>query len=182
MRVSSLSTLGFLALVWTSTCALAVPLKLETEKSKITFVGKKSDGQHEGGFKKFTVKAEANFENPDSSSLDVEIEADGLWADDPKLEGHLKNPDFFDVRKYPKIKFESTKIVHGEEGKAEIIGKLTLLGKTHELKVPVSVQVTDANVKVQADFKLDRTKWGMNYGVGKIENDVQVKVDFSFTR
>lgn len=183
MRVQSLFPVVAMALAWCSASAMAgVPLKLNAEKSKISFVGKKADGQHEGGFKKFTVKADADFEAPEKSSVNIEIDTASLWADDPKLEGHLKSADFFDIRKYPKIKFESTKIVHGEEGKAEIIGKLTLLGKTNELKVPVTAEVTEETVHMQADFKLDRTKWGMNYGVGKVDNDVQVKVDFLFAR
>lgn len=183
MRVQSLFPVVAIALAWCSASAMAaVPLKLNAEKSKISFVGTKSDGKHDGGFKKFTVKAEADFDAPDNSKIDIEIETDGLWADNPKLEGHLKAPDFFDVKKHPKIKFESTKIIHGEEGKGEIVGKLTLLGKTNELKVPVTVETTEEQIHVKADFKLDRTKWGMNYGAGKVDNDVQVKVDFLFAR
>jgi polyisoprenoid-binding protein YceI len=164
------------------TLIAAVPLKLDSEKSKITFVGKKADGQHEGGFKKFTVDAQADVDSPDKSSINIEIATEGLWADNPMLEAHLKNADFFDVRKYPKITFESTKIVHMDGGKAEITGKLTMLGKTNELKVPVSVEATEQTVHLTGDFMLDRTKWGMTYGEGKVNKEVQVKVDFMFAR
>ena len=154
---------------------------LDAEKSKIDFVGKKPDGAHKGGFKGFKSEVKADLENPQNGSMKLEIEAESLWSDDPKLTEHLKNPDFFDVKKYPTIKFESTKIdMQGEEG--TITGKLTLLDKTIEVKVPVKAEVSDSSVKVIADFKIDRTKWGMNYGKGKIDDEVSLKAELVFAR
>lgn len=158
-------------------------LELDAENSKIEFVGKKPDGKHSGGFKKFTAKAIADFEEPTNGLLEIEIDATSLFSDDEKLTNHLKNPDFFDVRKHPKINFKSTKlIVHEEQGKAKIVGDLTLLDRKIELEVPCTVSVDEKLVKVVANFELDRTKWGMTYGVGKISNDVEVKAHLVFKR
>jgi polyisoprenoid-binding protein YceI len=162
----------------------ADPLTLISEKSKIEFVGKKPDGQHKGGFKSFTTEAKADWEDPSRGMLKISIDANSLWSDDEKLTSHLKNPDFFDVRKYPTIKFESTKIEHSpaEEGKATLIGKMTMLDKTVEIKVPCSVDVTDSQVTVKTNYKLDRTLWGMTYGEGKINKDVDVSAELVFKR
>ncbi len=160
---------------------LGQSLKVDKEKSKIDFVGKKPDGKHAGGFKDFTSEAKVNMESPDKSSLTIEIKTDSLWSDDEKLTGHLKNPDFFDVKKYPTIKFESTKIEVSDD-KATIIGKLTMLDKTVEVKIPTTTELNDKSLTLKADFKIDRTKWGMNYGKGKIEDDVELKIMLMFPR
>lgn len=166
--------------------AFAVPsfgqtLKSDKDKSKIEFVGKKTDGKHAGGFKEMKAEAKVDMESPDKSSLTIEIKTESLFSDDEKLTTHLKNPDFFDVKKYPTIKFESTKIdMQGEEG--TITGKLTMLDKTVEVKVPVKAEVSDESLKVIADFKIDRTKWGMNYGKGKIDDEVSLKAELVFAR
>ncbi len=166
--------------------AFAVPsfgqtLKSDKDKTKIEFVGKKTDGKHVGGFKELKAEAKVDMESPDKSSLTIEIKTDSLFSDDEKLTAHLKNPDFFDVKKYPTIKFESTKIdMQGEEG--TITGNLTMLGKTVEVKMPVKAEVSDSSLKVIADFKIDRTKWGMNYGKGKIDDDVSFKAELVFAR
>ena len=158
-------------------------LELDSENSKIEFVGKKSDGSHTGGFKKFTADSVADFEKPGNGSLSMEIDASSLWSDNEKLTSHLKNPDFFDIRKYPKITFKSTGVVAGEqEGKATIKGDLTLHGKTAEIEVPCDVKVTDQSVTVDAKFVIDRTRWGMTYGEGKVNNDVDVKAHLVFNR
>ncbi|MGV3486411.1 MAG: YceI family protein [Planctomycetaceae bacterium] len=170
--------LGFMNLSYA-----AEKLELNTEASKIEFVGKKADGSHTGGFKKFTADAIADFEEPSKGSLTINIDTTSLWSDDEKLTSHLKNPDFFDVRKYPTITFKSTALIVGEEeGKAKIKGDLTMLGKTAEIEVPCEVQAGDDQVSVDAKFVLDRTRWGMNYGSGKVNNEVDVKARLVFNR
>ena len=159
----------------------AETLKLNAEKSKIEFVGKKPDGKHVGGFKKFKANALADFENPSAGSLEIMIDTPSLWSDDDKLTNHLKNPDFFDVRKFPQVTFKTTKITADEES-AEMTGDMTMLGKKVEVTVPAKVEVTEEAITVVAEFKIDRTKWGMDYGVGKIDNEVEITATMVFDR
>ncbi len=158
----------------------ADPLKLIEDKSKISFVGKKPDGEHKGGFKKFKVDALADHDDMSKSSIKIVIDTDSLWSDDEKLTGHLKNPDFFDVKKYPKATFESTKIEKVSDTEAKIYGKLTMLDKTGEIVVPMKVDANDERIMLNGAFKLDRTKWGMNYGKGKINDEVDMTVELAF--
>jgi len=166
--------------------ALAVPtfgqaLKADKEKSKIDFVGKKPDGKHSGGFKDFKSELKIDIDSPNKSTIMIEIKTDSLWADDEKLTAHLKNPDFFDVKKYPTIKFGSTKIEVAER-KATITGKMTMLDKTVEVVIPTENELSDTSLKVVAEFKIDRTKWGMNYGKGKIDDEVAMTVTLFYPR
>jgi polyisoprenoid-binding protein YceI len=174
---SLLVVLGFAA-----SPALAETLKLDKESSKLGFVGAKAEGTHEGGFKEFTSSVEADWENPANGKISIEIKTASLWSDNDKLTNHLKNPDFFDVRKHPKITFQSTKIVPGEEGKGNVVGKLTLLGKTEELTVPVEAKMENDKLYLKAKFKLDRTKWGMTYGEGNIDKEVEITADLCFVK
>lgn len=161
-------------------------LTLEKSSSTIDFVGSKPEGKHKGGFNKFKADVSANFDDPTKSSLAIEIDARSIWSDDDKLTNHLKSPDFFDVRNNPTITFESTKITpkekEGNKASADITGKMTMLGKTVEIEIPIEAEVSDTTVELTADFTIDRTKWGMTYGQGKIDNDVKVKVSFTLKR
>lgn len=161
----------------------AEKVSLNTEKSKIEFVGSKSDGKHDGGFKKFTADAVADLEDPSNGSLEIVIDTTSLWADVDKLTNHLKSPDFFDVRKFPKITFKATQFEH-EEGaeKVNITGVLTMLGKEVKIVIPAAATLTDSAITLTGDFKIDRTKWGMNYGQGKVNNDVVIKTVLVFDR
>ena len=174
---------GLLLSVAVALCpAYAEEWKLDAEKSKIDFVGKKPDGAHKGGFKKFTTTVKADLENPNNGSLKLEIDTESLWSDDQKLTEHLKNPDFFDVRKYPKITFETTGIEASSEDNVQLIGKMTMLGKTVEIKVPCKAIISESAATLTTEFKLDRTKFGMEYGKGKINDQVEITASLAFKR
>ncbi len=162
----------------------AVELSLVPEKSTIEFVGSKPEGKHKGGFKEFESAAIADFDDPSRGSINIQIDAKSIWADDEKLTNHLKSPDFFNVRKYPAITFESTEIVHGEgeEKTAKINGDLQMLGKSVAIEVPIKANVTEEMVEITAEFTIDRTKWGMTYGEGKVENEVKITAKLHFKR
>jgi polyisoprenoid-binding protein YceI len=183
MMLKTIAPLALIYILTTSYSLAAETLELVSDESKIGFVGKKSDGKHEGGFEKFTSKAVADFEKPEQGKLEIEIDATSLWSDDEKLTNHLKSPDFFNVRTHAKISFKSTGIsVGNEEGTGTIKGELTLLGKTIEIDVPCKAIVTDEAIELDANFVIDRTKWGMVYGEGKIDNEVDINAHLVFNR
>lgn len=174
--------IGFIAVCCSSSQAYET-LKLDSKASKITFVGTKPDGKHDGGFKTFEATANADVNQPENSKLEITIDTTSLWSDDPKLTNHLKNPDFFDVRKYPKITFVSSSITEGDEPDTVVItGKMKMLDKEVEVKIPADVEVTDSAIKLIANFKIDRTKWGMTYGEGRVDKDVSIKAELVMSR
>ena len=157
-------------------------LTLDMEKSRIDFVGTKPTGLHRGGFERFTVDAAADWGDLSKSRFKVDIDATSLWSDNNGLTNHLKNSDFFDVSRYPTISFETTRIDLGNAKIAVVNGTLTMLGKAMEIAVPCSVDVTDGSLKTECDFKIDRTRWGMTYGRGRVDEEVEIAVRLVFGR
>ncbi|MEM8668962.1 MAG: YceI family protein [Planctomycetota bacterium] len=159
-------------------------MTLVTSESSIKFLGTKPDGTKQpGGFKKFEVKANADFEDPNASTISIEIDVKSIFSKDKKLTNHLMSPDFFDVRKYPKITFESTDVeINADHTVAKITGQWKMLGKAVEIEIPTQCTPTGQGLDMVASFKIDRTKWGMDYGKGKIDDDVKVDVKFVLKR
>lgn len=164
-----------------ATLALTVPaaaadtkVALTGENTKVTFVGSKPDGKHEGGFKALTGTATAGAD-PTTLKLEVEIDMDSTWSDNDKLTGHLKAPDFFSVKDHPKSKFVSTKVAKSDAGYT-ITGDLTLRGKTQSISFPATIAVAGGGLKLTSEFSIDRTQFGMDYGQGKVDNKVALKV------
>lgn len=157
------------------------------KNSKITFVGTKTDGKHEGGFKEFTGEIGlfkgAPGVNPKGvpgwvQLIKVEINADSIFSDDEKLTAHLKNEDFFNVKKHPTIKFVSTecKSIGDNMNESMVTGNLTLLGETKPISFPVKI-TKDKKLYLTAEFKFNRADFGMTFdGGGKINKEVTVKV------
>src|SRR5947209_6273906 len=83
-------------------------IKLTGANTKVTFVGTKPGGKHNGGFK--TVTGSAGVDGGKLASVEAEFDAASLYTDTPMLTNHLKSPDFFDVKQHPKATFKSTGI------------------------------------------------------------------------
>lgn len=152
-----------------------VTFPLSSDNTKVTFVGTKPNGKHEGGFKGVTGTAMVSGTDATTLKLSVDIDMNSTWADDPKLTGHLKSPDFFDVKTNPKSKFVSTKVEKAGD-KYMVTGKLTLNGKTKELTFPATIAVSGKDLTLTSTFKINRNDWGISYGKGKIDDDVSLSV------
>jgi polyisoprenoid-binding protein YceI len=75
-------------------------------------------------------------------------------------------------------------IVTGEDEKktAKIKGDMLMLGKSVAIEVPIKAKVTQESVEITTEFTIDRTKWGMTYGEGKVDNEVKITAKLHFTR
>lgn len=144
-----------------------------SDNTKVLFVGtKKSGDSKSGGFK--TVSGTIGVDGDAITSVSVVIDVESLFSEAEKLTGHLKNEDFFSVKEFPELTFASTKV--DGSGEVTITGDLTMHGVTNEVSFPATVSVTDGNVKLDAKFKVDRTKFGMNYK-GKPDDPINADVD-----
>ena len=153
--------------------ASADSYKLTGDNTTVTFVGSKTDGKHTGGFKKLEGTAEVA--DGALKGLEVTIQCDSIHSDNDKLTGHLKSPDFFNVKEHATAVVKVTKVEKTAKGYT-LSGDLTMCGKTGPFEMPATVEVKDGVLTIASDFKIDRTKWGMTYGKGKVNDEVELKV------
>ena len=107
-----------------------------------------------------------------TGKVEVTIDTTSVNTGTAAFDKHLQGPDLFDAAKYPTIKFVSDKFSFSGDKVSEIAGNLTLLGKT----LPVTLKANQFNCYTSpmlkrevcgGDFEttIDRTAFGMNYGV-----------------
>ena len=75
--------------------------------------------------------------NIDDSSVELTIDATGIFTGIQKRDDHLRSPDFFDIEKYPTISFTSININSVNGNNANATGDLTIRGITRRIIVPV---------------------------------------------
>lgn len=107
-----------------------------------------------------------------SGKVDITFNVASINTGTPAFDKHLQSADLFDAAKHPTMKFSSSKFVFNGDKLASVEGELTLLGKT----APVTLKANqfacyDSPMLKRevcgGDFEatIDRTQWGMNYGV-----------------
>jgi polyisoprenoid-binding protein YceI len=91
-----------------------------------------------GHFK--NVRGTLTFEptNPRAASVEVTIDASGLWTGEAERDAHLKSADFLDVEKHPKITFRGDQVEMTGATDAVMTGHLTIRGVTRT--VPLAVR------------------------------------------
>jgi polyisoprenoid-binding protein YceI len=173
--------LASVAVILAPMFAIAADFPLTDKNTTVKFVGTKPNGKHEGGFK--AVSGTASVKDNDATTLKIslDIDTESLYSDNDKLTAHLKSPDFFGVKTNPKAKFVSTKVEKSGDG-YKITGDLTMLGKTKEVSFPAKLAVNADGVTLSSSFSIDRTKWGMTFGAGKIDDTVKLTVDVKATK
>ena len=142
--------------------------ELDLSKSMISWVGKKAvvDSKHLGNVKFKSGNLEMKEGKLTGGKVVVDMntinttDLEGEWKD--KLEGHLKNDDFFKVGKYPTESFTATSVKATGKDKYQVKGDMKILDKTN----PVDVTLTKKGNTFTGDLKINRTKWGIKYGSG----------------
>jgi polyisoprenoid-binding protein YceI len=72
------------------------------------------------------------------SKIELSIDVNGIDTRNQKRDDHLKSPEFFDVAKFPKATFKSTKIEKAGE-KFKVTGDLTMHGVTKSVTMDAEV-------------------------------------------
>ena len=114
----------------------------------------------DGRFKEATAKIDLDDADVTKSQVSVEINAASIDTGDQKRDEHLKSPDFFDAKKFPKLTFKSTKIV--KAGAAyKLTGDLTIRDVTKSVTLDASLS---APVK---------TPWGNQARAAKLTGKIK---------
>jgi polyisoprenoid-binding protein YceI len=142
-----------------------------------------------GIFGNMTGELNLDKDNPAKSSVSIEIPISGLVTASEKLSGHMKSKDFFDAERFPTAKFVSTN-VKVNKLTAVITGNLTILGVTKPVRLSANLSGNGPNLfknKVEtvgfhAKTSINRSEWGMTYGVPGVADKVDLEITAAFEK
>jgi polyisoprenoid-binding protein YceI len=122
----------------------------------------------DGRFKEVTAKVSLEGADLTKSQVSVEINTASINTDDEKRDEHLRGADFFDVKKFPKLTFKSTKIT--KSGAAyKLTGDLTIRDVTKSvtldatLSPPVKTPWGNQARAAKITGKINRNDFGLKW-------------------
>jgi len=105
--------------------------------------------------------------DPTKSHVEALIDVASVETRDLQRDGHLKSADFFDVEKYPTMKFESTKVTVTGAAEGTVAGDLTIRERDQavvfDVEGPTRAEqgpVGNERVGVAATAKISRKDFG----------------------
>jgi polyisoprenoid-binding protein YceI len=128
-----------------------------------------------------------------AAQLTGAVRADSIAVKDENLRAHLGSPDFFDVERYPELRFVSRSIRRdGEE--LVLDGDLTIKDHTHPVEArgtisdPAETLGGAVKLGVTLETIIDRTKFGLEWnaplpkGGFALADDVKLTVELELAR
>jgi polyisoprenoid-binding protein YceI len=120
-----------------------------------------------GRFTDFEGAVRIDREHPERSSVEFSIDASSVDTDVADRDTHLKSPDFFDVERFPRITFVSSRIQARGDDRYDVTGILTMRGVAHEVTLPVTSlgSARDPWGNERAGFELETKLDRKDYGI-----------------
>lgn len=149
----------------------AETVKINAEKSKLEWAGRKVTGEHHGIINLKSGALTFDGDKLSGGSFEIDMTTivnhdleDEAW--NTKLVNHLKSDDFFSVEKYPVADFKITSLKTNEDGSYHVRGDLTIKEITKPIEFPATVELKDKMVKATANITVDRAKFNVRFGSG----------------
>lgn len=130
-------------------------------------------------------------------AINVSIEASSVTTHHEARDGHLRSGDFLNAANHPTITFVGTGSEQTGDTTGRVTGDLTLLGETRPVTLdvtlnksgqypysPPGVEGRPYHIGISARAEIDRSDWGMTYGVdnGLVGDTVEIILEFEARR
>src|SRR5689334_11870788 len=124
-----------------------------------------------GGFSEFRGAVETEDKDFSTAMIDFAAQTDSVFTGNAGRDMHVRSADFFDVGKYPELKFESTSVKKTDDKHFKLHGKMTIKDVTKEIDADVKVTgfVKDGDGKERVGFFISgiihRKDFGLKWNV-----------------
>jgi polyisoprenoid-binding protein YceI len=173
------------------TVAPAGTWSLDPVHSRVDFEVSYLAGTFKGEFHEIEAQLTVDAER---ASLEGTAKVASVDVKDENLSAHLQSPDFFDVERYPELRFAAQDIRLDGDDTASVDGELTIKGVTKRVAVSgtVSAPILDPYGNERIGLKLtttiDRTDFGVEWnmplpsGEPVLANDVTIHAELQFVK
>jgi polyisoprenoid-binding protein YceI len=162
---------GLMLLVHKSPVAADAPEWIvDTAKSSIAFTGRQMGVPSKGRFKGFTAKVRFDPDDLSASSVEVIVDAASADAGNADIDKELKQPKWFDVARFPTVRFVTTAFrgKNAEKNDYEATARLTIRDVTEDVVLPFKLAITpdpadpgQLVARVTGALTISRTKFGV---------------------
>jgi polyisoprenoid-binding protein YceI len=110
---------------------------------------------------------EARLIGGEQPRLEGTVEVASIRIDEEMLKGHLLSPEFFDVQRFPRLRFTSTELSVGEDGALRLLGELEIRGERREVEAGgrFAQLGEDAYGKARVGLSVETTVDRRNFGL-----------------
>ncbi len=151
--------------------------KVVNSKSSIGFKVKNLGINVSGTFGGMEGTISFDPKHPEEAMFRVSVNANSINTGIDMRDSHLKKESYFNSETYPRISFESTKVLNSTK-KAEwlIYGKLTMKNHSKEISFPFTAEPSSDGFLFRGLFSINRKDFDIG-GTSVISNNVDISLN-----
>jgi polyisoprenoid-binding protein YceI len=150
--------------------AVADKWEIDKAHSNVYFDVRHTYATVRGQFNDFSGTIQFDPDNLEVSQVAFEVTTKSINTGIPNRDNHLRSEEFFAVKQFPAMRFESTGVKQKQGNQYTLEGNLTIKGKTKKVAIPLTYFGTRENplkkglmvAGFEARFSIDR----LDYEVG----------------
>lgn len=125
--------------------------------------------------------------NVEASTVRATIKADTVDTGTKDRDAHLRSGDFFDVERFPELKFESRSVTAGKNGALTVVGDLTIRDVTRSVQLNVVETGRgidpwgNSKIGFTATTSIDRRDFGLTWNQALEAGGILVGTDVRIT-
>lgn len=117
-----------------------------------------------GNFNSFSADIEADPNDLTDASIEFTIDANSIDTRKEDRDNHLRSADFFEVEKYPEIKFTATNIVKKTDNTYDVAGDFDMHGVSKPVTFNVVFEGQAGDIAgFSADTEINRADFGLTW-------------------
>ncbi|MBV8983685.1 MAG: YceI family protein [Acidimicrobiia bacterium] len=162
---------------------------IDTSHSSVEFVARHLGlSKVRGHFTNFSGDIQIA-ENPEESSVEVDVDVASVESADARRDEHLRSPDFFHVEEHPSMSFKSTSVTPVDDGTWQVGGLLTIRGVTHPVVLETEFEggentpFGDQRIGFSASTEINREDWDLGWNAvlesGGLLVGKKIKIDLN---
>lgn len=152
----------------------------------LAFAFEQAGAENRGSFRQFATELGYDANNLAASTLKVTVQIASLDTQDKDRDDTLLSEELFAAKQHPTAQFVASSLARRANGGLEAVGKLTLRGITHELRLPLTIRPTANGVEISGETTLRRLEYGVGQGDWKstewVGDEVKLQYKVPLTR
>lgn len=137
---------------------LSAAWKVNQKEAKISW--QVQDGRHAGTISNLEATIDFDPSQLEKGIIKATVEPKTIDAGNPKLNGHLQGPDYFNVEKHPKITFTSESITKSDSGFVAT-GKLAIRDSIRTVSVPFQLLNAEKASTIKGTMSILASDFGL---------------------
>lgn len=159
---------------------------LRPQQSSVAFVSKQMGVPVEGSFRKFTARIAVDPARPEAGTARIDIDIASIDTGNAEADREVAGKAWFDTGNYPAASFVSGSIRQSGKGRYEVTGKMTIKGRTLDVRAPFTLRQEAGTVVIDGMFPLKRLDYGIGSGIwgdtDTVADDVQIRFHFTVAK